>query len=61
MVKKSKKKRTISPEHLKKMQEGKKNKKIMEQRLAEMESRGLLKLEPVGYAQSILNQIKKKK
>ena len=61
MVKRSKKKRTISPEHLQKMQEGKKNKKKMEQRLAEMEDRGLLKSEPVGYMQSILNKIKKKK
>lgn len=61
MAKKTKKKRTISPEHLKKMQKGKKNKKIMEQRLRDMEDRGLLKSEPVGYTQSILNKIKKKK
>lgn len=59
--KSSGKKRTITPEHLAKMQEGRKHAAVRRNRISELEELGLNKTVPMTYTERILSQAKRKK
>lgn len=56
-----KKKRTISPEHLAKMQEGKKQAKLKRERISRLESRGLSTDVPMSRTEKALNSVRNRK
>lgn len=56
-----KKKRTISPEHLLKMQEGRKKAQAIRERTKRLDERGLAKAAPMGYTERLLSQVKRKR
>lgn len=54
------KKRTISPEHLAKMQEGRKRAKVHRERMTMIEEHGLLKEMPLTETERRLNSVRRK-
>lgn len=58
---KCRKKRTISLEHLKKMQDGRKKKAIIKKRIANLEEKGLMKDVPMGYNERLLSGLRRTK
>jgi hypothetical protein len=56
-----KKKRTISPEHLAKMQAGRKRARMIRKRAKELDERGVGREVPMGYTDRLLSQAKRRK
>ena len=58
--KNKKKKRTLSPEHIKKMQEGRKKAKVRREREAKLKERGFNKDIDKGKFKKMLDKLKRK-
>lgn len=56
-----KKKRMISPEHLAKMQAGRKRAQMIRKREKELDERGVGREAPMGYTDRLLSQAKRRK
>lgn len=52
-------KRTITPEHLAKMQEGRKRAAVQRKRMAELKDSGLYMEQPVSPTERLLNSVKR--
>lgn len=57
---KTKKKRTISPEHLAKMQEGRKKAQLRRKRVARLNEHGLIDNVPMTKTERMLNSVRRK-
>lgn len=57
---KTKKKRTISPEHLAKMQEGRKKAQLRKKRVARLNEHGLIDNVPMTKTERMLNSVRRK-
>lgn len=57
---KTKKKRTISPEHLAKMQEGRKKAQLRRKRVARLNEHGLSDNAPMTKTERMLNSVRRK-
>lgn len=57
---KTKKKRTISPEHLAKMQEGRKKAQLRRKRVARLNEHGLSDNVPMTKTERMLNSVRRK-
>lgn len=58
--KKTRKKRTISAEHLAKLQEGRKQAQIYKQRMKQLSEHGFSDNVPMGYTERLLNSVRRK-
>lgn len=58
--KKTKKKRTISPEHLAKMQEGRRKAQLHKKRIARLNEHGLSDDVPMTRTERMLNSVRRK-
>ena len=55
------KKRTLSPEHLAKMQEGRRRAQMIRKREKELDERGVGRDAPMGYTDRVLSQARRRK